>query len=108
MTKKEFEKLTPDQVLELINQTSQELAKADEKIQEQDNLIVELNQKLTAAESTTGKVSKPTVEVKKVNYTVNSGAHLDRSYTAAEIAENPKVAAMILEMDGQTILTKEA
>lgn len=107
MKLRDLEKLTPDQVLELINSTETKLAEATATNEAQASLIVELNEKLTALEAASGKVAKPTITVQKVVYVVNSGAHLDRAYTAQEIAENPKVAAQILELEGQTILTKE-
>lgn len=132
MNKKEFEKLTPDEVLELINNQQAELKSAADKfdsaqkefqkeikahvttinalkddLSERDILLLELNQKLTAAETASGKPKSLTVKVGKKTYAVKSGAHLDRAYTAQEIAENEKVAGEILKLDGQTILIEE-
>ena len=107
MKKADLEKLTPDQVLELVNNQEKKIKTLTSTGEEKDALILELNNKLSNAEANAGKSSTPSVVIGKTTYLVTSGAFLDRNYTAQELSENEQVCKQLLEIDGQTILIEE-
>lgn len=95
---------TQEELIELINKQSKELAEKDALISEQSNLISKLETKLDKADN------KPMVDLgKKGLYTINSGANwAGKDYTPKELAENSVVCAEILkEAPNTPIFTKE-
>jgi|GEM_PF-3879401 hypothetical protein len=83
------------------------LEQALEIIAQQTEVIAELNKHIASLEAKPTQV-KPSVAIGKHVYTINSGAYVDGTkYSAAELAENKEVCGKILEIEGQTILTKE-
>lgn len=83
------------------------LEQALDIIAQQNQIIAEQNAHIAAIEQRSVN-AKPSVAIGVKVYTINSGVYFKGvDYSAQELAENKEVCAEILEVDGQTILTKE-
>lgn len=90
-------KLEADGKDQLIIRQKEELTVASNTVRE---LKVQLEEALAVKAE---KSDQLIVEVKKVRYIVNHGSF---PHSAKEIAENPEIAAELLKIEGQNVLTK--
>lgn len=87
--------------------TENEKAKAT--IEELSALLKEQGAKITELEvkSKQGGASKLTIKIGKKVFEINSGAKVNgKPFTPAELAEDTDAASLVLEIEGQTILTE--
>lgn len=83
-----------------------------DKLEEQNKAVTVLEKEVTGLSKKLSEAEKAgfvklTVEVKKKEYEVLSGAKLEGvAYTAQDLAANPDVCAAILKIEGQNILAE--
>lgn len=85
------------------------LEQALEIIASQEEVIIELNNTITALEKDVANgVTTPTIEINGKKYSVNSAARVGSEVLSpSAIAENAEAAQAILEIEGQQVLTEK-
>jgi cAMP phosphodiesterase len=92
----------------MAEQNEKALAEAQERIKQLEKINLELTDRLQAAE-TAEKIELPVVKIGSKNYKVMHGVrHQRRDYSAAQIAEDKKLAGMLLENGSSAIQMVES